>query len=221
LSDLIFPHLVGLSWEGRKRTPEFKTLIQTSVSGLDSAVQLQVYPRYTWTLSYDVLRSNIAYAEFQTLLGFFLQVGGAADTWLFNDWEDNCVYNQVIGTGDGSTTSFQMCRTLGGFTEPVLAVNQIFSLRFTDDLQMVTIGGQEVTIGGQEVVLGNTAPITWTQSNGVVTFSAPPPYGPITADFSYYWRCRFAEDTIDPEALFFQFWQMKEIKFRSVKLGSG
>jgi uncharacterized protein (TIGR02217 family) len=200
VSNLIFPALLGLSWDGRQRTPEFKTLLQETVSGLQSAVQLEVYPRYTWTLPYDVLRSGNAYLEYQTLLGFFLQVGACADTWLFNDWEDNSVVGQAIGTGDGSTTAFQLQRTLGGFTEPVLMQNAVSA---------VYLNGVAQGSG-------------WSVANGVVTFTAAPGAGvAITASFTYYWRCRFTEDTLDADALWYQFWQMKKVVFKSVKLGSG
>lgn len=200
MSNLIFPALVGLSWEGRQRTPEFSTLINRSVSGLDASVQLQVYPRYTWTLPYDILRSSDPHLEYQALLGLFLQVGGRADTFLFNDWEDNAVAGQPIGTGDGQTTQFQLVRTLGGFTEPVLMQNVASA---------VYLNGVAQSSG-------------WVVTGGVLTFADAPAQGDaITADFSFYWRCRFTEDTVDADALYYKFWQMKKVEIISVKLGSG
>lgn len=225
MSNLIFPNLVGLSWEGRQRSPEFKTLLQTSVSGLDAAIQLWAYPRYTWQLSFDVLRSDNVHLEWQALLGFFLQVGGCAGTWLFEDWEDNWVSGQPVGTGDGSTKSFQLYRTLGGSTEPVLAINLINQVYFNGvapgvDENIATVGGLDITIGGEEVTIGPAAP--WTTNGGILTFATAPPAGTvITSDFLYYWKCRFSEDTFDADALYYHFWQLKKITFKSIKLGSG
>jgi uncharacterized protein (TIGR02217 family) len=200
MSNLVFPTLVGLSWEGRQRTPEFKTLLQESVSGLDAAVQLQVFPRYTWQLPYDVLRSDTAHLEYQQLLGFFLQVGGCAGTWLFNDWEDNQVAAQAIATGDGSTETFQLVRTLGGFTEPVLMQNSVTA----------------VYLNGVVQATG------WSVANGVLSFTSAPGLGvAITADFTFYWVCRFTEDQVDADAFAYKFWAMKKVEFKSVKLGSG
>jgi uncharacterized protein (TIGR02217 family) len=201
MSNLIFPTLPGLAWEGRTRSPEFKTLVRTSASGLDSAVQLWVNPRWSYVLPFDVLRSFNPFTEYQTLLGFFLQVGACAQTWLFSDWEDNAVTGQPIATGDGATTAFQLVRTLGGFTEPVLMQNVVTAVYLNGVAQAST---------------------AWSVSNGVLTFTAAPGSAvAITADFSFYWRCRFTEDQVDADALYYKFWAMKKIEFRSVKLGSG
>jgi len=199
MSNLIFPTLPGMTWE-RTRTPEFKTLLPTSVSGLDAPVQLWTYPRYGYQLSYDCLRSNILFLEYQALLGLFLQAGGPAQTWNFSDWEDNAVTGQAIATGDGSTTAFQLQRTLGGFTEPVLMQNVVSA---------VYLNGVKQNSG-------------WSVANGVVTFTSAPGAGvAVTADFSFYWVCRFTEDTIDADTLWYQFWIMKKVQFKTIKLGSG
>ena len=207
MSDLIFPTLPGLSWTERHRIPETKTILQTSVSGLDTAFQLWSFPRYTWKMSFDILRSSNAFYEWQSLLSFFLSVGGTAQTWLFYDWEDNSVTAQSIGTGDGSTVSFQLYRSIGQsptvFSEPVLAINSISQITFNGVVQTPPSGG-------------------WSTSGGVIIFPSAPSTGVVIAgSYSYYWRCRFTEDTVDAEALMYQFWQMKEVKFRSIKLGSG
>jgi uncharacterized protein (TIGR02217 family) len=184
--------------------PEFKTLMQTSVSGLDATISLWNNPRWTWSLPYDVLRSDIAHSEYQMLLALFMSVGACGDTFLYSDWEDNAVTGQAIATGDGSTKSFQMQRTwaytgFGTITEPVLATNVVSA---------VYLNGVSQSSG-------------WSVSNGVLTFTAAPTNTvAITADFTYYWRCRFTEDTATIDALYYKFWALKKIEIRSVKLGS-
>jgi hypothetical protein len=67
------------------------------------------------------------------------------------------------------------------------------------------------------VVTTNNAPQT---PRGLVTFnSAPAANLQVTADFSYYYRCRFLEDELnDLEEFLFQLWDCKSLKFRSVLL---
>ncbi len=47
------------------------------------------------------------------------------DTFLYTDATDNTVIAQSIGTGNGSTTTFQLVRSFGGFVEPILAPNAV------------------------------------------------------------------------------------------------
>ena len=52
-----------------------------------------------------------------------------------------------------------------------------------------------------------------------MTFTAPPPSGQaITADFTYWFRVRFADDTAEFENFMYQLWQSKQIKLQSVFL---
>jgi uncharacterized protein (TIGR02217 family) len=112
-----FPTLIGLS-EVVKRSPKWSTMRQESVSGRRTDLQLWSYPRYDYELTYNFLRGD-ASAEFQTLVGFYNQVKSGSGLFAFTDPQDFSVTNQVLGTGDGATTHFQLVRTWGGFTEPV------------------------------------------------------------------------------------------------------
>jgi uncharacterized protein (TIGR02217 family) len=52
---------------------------------------------------------------------------------------------------------------------------------------------------------------------GLVTFTTPPPAGQVvTADFTYRFRVRFAEDNAEFENFMYQLWQLKQIKLQSV-----
>ena len=199
MSNALFPTLAGLTWT-RSRAAQINSLMQKTVSGMASAVQLQTYPTYKYTLNYDMLRSGAAFLEWQNLLGFFNQRGGVVDTFLFNDWEDNAVTAQALGTGNGSTKTFQLYRTLGGFTEPVLAQNVVSAVYLN----------------------GVAQPTGWTVSNAIISFTSAPGHGvAVTADFSFYWRCRFSADTISADTLWYQFWEMKKIELDTALFGSG
>ena len=55
-------------------------------------------------------------------------------------------------------------------------------------------------------------------ATGIVTFAAPPPYGRvIAADFSYYFRCRFTDDSYDFNNFMLRLWELKKLTFISVR----
>jgi len=56
------------------------------------------------------------------------------------------------------------------------------------------------------------------QSSGLVTFGTPPGTGLIiSADFTYYFRCRFVDDKYDFENFMFRLWELKKLAFISVR----
>jgi uncharacterized protein (TIGR02217 family) len=195
----IFPTLPGLSWSVTKQ-PRFATRIQRAVSGRELRALDQPNPIWTWTLSYSVLRDGGSYDELRTLMGFFLDQQGAFGPFLFVDPTDNGVTGQVLGTGDGGTAAFQLVRTMGGFAEPVTAPNAVAN---------IYVNGVVQSPSGYSV----------GADTGVVTFTAPPLAGGlVSADFTYYFRVRFADDTAEFENFMFQLWSLRQVKLQSVFL---
>jgi len=203
----IFPALPGLGWSVAK-APRFATRTQKAISGRELRVIDQVNPVWTWTLTYEILRDKhdtrgpgglgAGFDELRTLAGFFLQQQGAFGTFLFDDPTDDSVLAQSIGTGNSSTTIFQLVRNFGGFSEPIVAPNVVASIYFNGVLQ--SSSGYAVDA-----------------ATGLVTFTAPPPNGQaITADFTYYFRVRFADDTAEFENFMYQLWSLKQVKLQSV-----
>lgn len=196
MSNVVFPSFTGLAFPVEK-TPNWSTKVQTHASGKETRLSMWSYPRWDWSLSYDVLRSNNAYAELQQLVGFFNSRQGAFDSWLFNDPDDNTAVAQTFGTGNGSTTAFQLARSYGGYSEPVKAVNTITS----------------VTLNGTP-----TGSYSLNYNTGVVTFGSPPGAG-VTLAWSgtFYWRVRFSDDYTTVEKFMKDFWESRSIKFQSIK----
>lgn len=203
----IFPTLPGLAWSVTK-APRFATRIQRAVTGRELRVVDQAAPTWTWTLTYSLLRDKwdtrspgglgAGYDELRTLAGFFLQQQGAFQPFLFDDPSDDSVTAQLLGIGDGITTGFQLVRGMGGFSESIAAPNIVSAVYFNGVLQAA-------------------AQYSVDADSGLVTFVAPPPAGiSVTADFTYYFRVRFAEDTAEFENFMFQLWQLKQVKLQSV-----
>jgi uncharacterized protein (TIGR02217 family) len=207
----IFPALPGLGWSVTK-TPRFAGRVHNAVSGRDLRVLDQPYPVWTWTLTYSLLRDKwdvraaggpgagpgAGYDELRTLAGFFLQQQGAFQPFLFDDPTDNAIADQVIGTGNSTTAVFQLVRSMGAFAEPIVAPNAVAAIRFNGVVQP-------------------SAGYTVDTETGLVTFAAPPPAGQVvTADFTYRFRVRFADESVEFENFMYQLWQLKQIKLQSV-----
>lgn len=200
MSNQIFPDLPGLTWSVIK-APEFSTRIQTAVSGKELRASLMAYPIYKMSLSYEFLRASIATPELQSLMGFFNARQGAFDSFLYTDKTDNAVTAESFGTGNGSTTKFQLIRAYGGFTEPVMNLN---------GLPVIKKAGVTLVSGGDYTI----------DALGMVTFaSAPAAAAALTWTGSFYYRCRFADDSNDFDNFMYQLWTLKKLNLRGC-LGS-
>jgi hypothetical protein len=198
------PSLAGLSWSRHKK-PGFSTRVAPHVSGREVRVALMSYPLYEFETVYNGLASSatpgfvgLGVTSLQSLMGFFLQLQGQFGTFLYTDPGDNTVAAQTFATGDGTTTSFTMMRSLGGFLEPAGWVTSIANVYLNGVVQSASSYG-----------LG--APNT-------LTFGSAPGSGlAISADFSYAFNCRFLDDQLNFEEFMSNLWRLDSMKFRSVK----
>jgi uncharacterized protein (TIGR02217 family) len=199
MGNSVYPTLSGLGWSVIK-TPLWSTVVQQSVSGKEVRTALQLFPRYKFQLTYEVLRASAAYPEYQTLIDFFNARQGPYDDFLFADPNDNAVAAQQFGTGDGTTTAFQLLRPLkaGGYLEPVQNLNGTPSIYKAGVLQP-----SGFTVGATGIVTFGTAPA----SGAVLTWTG-----------NYYFRCRFVNDSAEFEQFMQDLWRLGKIEFISVKL---
>lgn len=211
MSTSVFPTLAGLGWSV-KRKPVFKTRLQESMSGKRTRIADWSYPRWQWELTFNFLRQGLiggtTYSEFSTLAGFFNLRQGMFDPFLYLDADDNTIAGQQIGIGDGVTTTFQLVRTFGGYTEPVFAPNP------TGGVTNLKVNGVAKTFGTDWGLSEWGDPVP-----GVVTFltGAPAATQAITCDLIYYWPVTFSEDTMDFEKFMAALYEAKSVKFESVK----
>jgi uncharacterized protein (TIGR02217 family) len=196
------PSLPGLTWSRHKK-PGFATRVASHVSGREVRAALMNYPLYEFEAVYSGLTSSasafagLGASSLQSLMGFFLQLQGQFGTFLYTDPDDQAVTGQAFATGDGTTTSFTIQRTLGGFVEPV---------GWVTTLSNVYLNGARQTTG-----------FTLTTPN-MLAFTAAPVSGVIvSADFDYAFNCRFLDDQMDFEEFMSSLWKLDSMKFRSVK----
>lgn len=199
MSNAVFPTFPGLKW-GRKRTAVWSTNIQKSASGREIRSAYYTYPQWKFSLSFEVLRTKASINELEKLAGFFNERRGSFDSFLYEDPTDNKVTDQLIGNVVQGVTRYQLVRSYGGFTEPVLAVKGV---------PVVKVGGVALT-HGRDFSIDN---------NGVLVLNTPQtPGSPITWTGGFYFRVRFTSDTVDFENFIGHLWNAKKIEFTSLKL---
>jgi uncharacterized protein (TIGR02217 family) len=190
---------------GLKKTPNFNTVKQKTAAGLTSAISLKPYP--TWDFEFDmdhvVGRELDAKSVVAKFFGTYMATAGGANLFLFPDPVDNSVCGAQFGVGDGATTSFQLSRNIFGYPDIIQNLN--------------------TSLNGQPLIYVSgvlTAPAS-ISATGVVTFAAAPAAGAVlTWTGSFYFLCRFAEDTIDATRSFsinngLDQWMIQGIKFSS------
>lgn len=194
----VFPYAAGRTFLQRK-TPIWSTDVKTAVSGKERRRALWSYPVWRYSVSYNVLRDRPTAPDLERLFAFFCAMQGQAGEFLFFDRGDNSADDMFFGTGDGSTTEFQVTRTIGAggisFTEPVRAFN----------------GDPVVLVDGVETAVVPTA-------TGKVQFATAPADGAaLNWSGSFFYRCRFEIDELDIAQLMTGLWEGRGVDFRTVK----
>lgn len=244
MSDLIFPvDLAGLQVT-IERVPEYSTQIRSSASGLEARTPWFTQARSRYRLSFEVLRSSAALAEWQALVGFYQRHGGRWDSFLFqdpNDCECPVASPMPFGIGDGSTTEFQLQRTLvppseradppvlwpeiGGGFEPVQELERTVAYLVTDAADyLVTDSGdflvaqtlEDIFVYADGVELDPETDFTVDFRGLVVLTVAPAPGVVLSWAGRYYWRVRFATDALTSQRIVPGLWQIPTLELQQV-----
>ena len=181
------------------RTPLWTggNLVQEGASGQESRATCRLQPRYRFTLRYDEGDGGFLTADdMQALMALFNQCRGSVYALTLVQPDDCYVEHQQIGTGDGGTTAFTLCRAWGSATVTVTspAYTYISNAYGFSDTGFRRYGTLNVYKDGVQVSSG----FTFSSDTGIVTFSTAPASGVIiTATFHYAWRVRFEQDEYD------------------------
>lgn len=187
----VLPTIASLKWPP-VITPVWNTQLQKTVTGRVVAATYQQYALYTFKIQYDYLSQT----DFDTILGFFNGQGGNLTPFLFNAGAgNNSVTTQGIGTGDGSTKTFTLLRSKGGYVEPVAA----------------SFGSPIAYDNGVSAAATFNSP-----GNGQVTYTTAPAAGhSLTWSGSYYFQVRFSKGQAEIEEFMSQLYSMKQIELET------
>ncbi|MET3790627.1 DUF2460 domain-containing protein [Aquamicrobium terrae] len=168
--------------------PERRTQIVELASGDEERNASWANSRRRYDVAYGIRRTD----DLAAVVAFFEARNGRLHGFRFKDWADfkSCLpsqvpgaTDQVIGTGDGSTTQFQLVK------------------RYTSGAQSWTRTITKPVAGTVTIALNGTAQASgWsaTTSTGLVTFgTAPGAVIAVTAGFAFDVPVRFDTDAID------------------------
>lgn len=204
MSGLLFPSLIGQTLDV-VRSYRWKTGYQEALSGKQSTIQYAAYPLVHFELTFELLRDNVSPSDLRAIVGLHNQLAGRYDTFLFTDPDFNSVTAQAFGTSTGSTsTQYPLVASFENSGGPG-ALELVQNLNGTP-----TLYDNGTAISGSHYTISST---------GVVQFSTSPTSGhALTWTGSFYYRCRFDEDTIEWTKFMQQWWLAKKVAFTSVIL---
>ena len=187
----VFQSPPSIAWNSTK-TQKWDTKIQKYGGGRRKTLARWSYPEWELNCEYTCLDA----AEREYMAGFFAMVRGQAGTFLWCDPEDHRQTQVRIGTGDETTTGFQLIRKLGGlFVEPI----------------------RDIVPGTLTVLVDGAAVKATLKEDGWVEIAAPESGANVTATFEYYWRVAFADDGMTWSNFWYDFYNLKSVKLVTVK----
>jgi hypothetical protein len=195
----VFPSLPGIAYPVPRKV-NWDAVKQRALSGKNTRFSNYSYPTYSYQVDIKVLRSAAAFTELQSLVGFINSVNGTVGLFGYVDPDDSVVTQETFALATGDPASaYQLVRPFGGFVEPVFLISSE-GFRVYDE-------GVDVT---------GTASLS---PYGAVTLTPAPPEGDaLSWSGSFYWPCRFDEDSADVSLLYSQIYGVKQLKFTTEKL---
>jgi uncharacterized protein (TIGR02217 family) len=194
-----FPAVPTLGWSVML-SPIFSTAAGLHVSGREVRAAKSVSPLWAIELNYDLLRMVSPNTELQEIVGFFEECGGEMSSFYFETPTLSPACAQALGTGDGATTTFAFTVTIGGAAMTPANIGAVSA----------------VYLDGVAQSSGFTVNATALAPS--VTFATPPPAGvAVTADFHWYFLCRFDDDSVDTEEFMAALYALQSPKLRAVR----
>lgn len=159
--------------------PGWSTSIVTTIAGHERRNVNWSEARGRWNVAHGLKRRE----QLDALIAFFRARRGRAHGFRFKDWTDHQATAQLIGTGDGTTKSFQLVKRYASGGEVV-----------TRTITQPVAGTVRLYRNGVEAASG------WTldPTKGLVTFTAAPAAGvAVTADLAFDVPARFDTDQME------------------------
>jgi uncharacterized protein (TIGR02217 family) len=194
-----FPSVPTLGWSVTL-SPIFSTAAGLHVSGREVRASKYAAPTWAIELNYDVLRMVSPNTELQEIVGFFEQCAGEATSFYFEPPTLSPASAQALGTGDGVTMTFAFTVSIGAATIAPANVGAVPAF-YLDGVPQSS---------GFTVNAAALAPS--------VTFATAPAVGvAVTADFHWYFLCRFDDDSADTEEFMATLYALQSLKLRTVR----
>lgn len=172
---------------GSQFSPTWSLVIQEAFAGNEQRFQRWTKCRGVGNLAYGLLTTSPTFdADFRAIMAIYLAHKGGLYPFRFRDWTDYTATDENFGTGDGSTTAFQIIKTYDpGFillntTGGLTYVREIFLF---DGAPVIKVDGVTKTVVTDYTIdaaglctftspPANTKPLTWS-TNSAGGFDVP------------------------------------------------
>lgn len=220
----IYPgrHLLpGLTYNAKWSPAFFNADSAITATGAEIDVGVAQYPLHTFELVYEMLRDGIGWGnghalptlEFKTMMGFHGMAAGTLGRFLFKNVDDYQVFQDQVGVGDGTTTTFTLTRTFGAngysWSEPVGMVD-------TSSPFNVYLGGSSTALDPSLYTLNTANPV----ANTVTFKTAPAPGQTINVDMSYFYYCKLSQNSNTFEKFMERLWMLNKVSIHSCRPGA-
>ncbi len=196
----IFPPIDTLGWSV-KLSPIWATGAALHVSGKEVRAAKYAAPRWAIELNYDVLRLTAPDVELAQIVGFFAQCQGQDASFYFEPVTISPAAGQAIGTGDGTTATFPFTVSIGSASIAPANVGTVSAVY----LNGIALPGSAYSVDA--TALAPTVTLAAAPAAGVV----------VTADFHWYFLCRFDDDSEDAEEFMSQFYALQSLRLKAVR----
>ena len=159
--------------------PGWSTSVVTTVSGHERRNANWSQARGKWNVAHGLKKRE----QVAALIAFFRARMGRAYGFRFKDWTDHQALAQTLGTGDGSTKSFQLVKRYASGGEVVIRI-----------VTKPVAGTVKLYRDGVQATSG------WSvdTATGIATFTTAPAAGvTVTADFEFDVPARFDTDQME------------------------
>lgn len=159
--------------------PTFRNVIQEAIAGNEQRFAQWTKCRGVGDLSYGLLTSSDPMGDFKAILSMYRAHFGSLYPFRFRDWSDYVAVNSVFGTGNGTTTAFQLSMTydpqaiLLGTAGTYFYVRHITLLASTPVIKINNIVTAAYTISSAGLVTFTTAPAAAAQLTWSGEFDVP------------------------------------------------
>lgn len=173
--------------KGVRGGPMFSTAVNRTDGGVTSTNQNWTYPLYSGQAGYGIRSKE----DLFDVLDFFYARRGRLRGFLFKDWSDYELVNELIGTGTGALQDFQIVRNYADSVTP-------FIRKITRPIEFGTDGSPDLVVSVSGVPISNTL---WSlQPGGIVHFTiAPIAAAPITINGEFNIPVQFGSDHLPLE----------------------
>lgn len=218
-------NLPGLAYS-KVRRPKHNVSVQTHQSGGEVRMSYWSEPLWEWDLTYELLRDGFrtgrAWDELLQIEGLFLASTGSLSGFQFHDDDDHRVTRMLVGSSDGSTTTFTLKRNRGSYRDvpgstgvPVgTEAVGVLDLSQPFDLYFQTL---PTPVDPDDPAYGYTLDTSQPKNQRLVFNSAPPGGHTFVADFSFFYYVRFQADSLDFEKFMHQLWSLKKVTLVSLR----